>query len=162
MNLKKKLKTPLSNLEKVSLFISSGALIGFIPPFPGTLGALQGILLYWLLQDLSFFLHLIIVILFTLLGIYTSQMASFVLQKKDPDEVVIDEILGAYLASWGKSGFLELTLAFIFFRIIDIMKPFPLRRLERLPGGFGIMADDILAGLCTNLLVTLIIIWFRG
>jgi len=155
MNLKESLKSPLFSLTNLYLFISTGGFVGFLPPFPGTLGALQGIILYYLTMNLSPILKLLIALILVVLGIISSGNISRTYQKKDPDEVIIDEIAGAYLASLGKTTLLELTLVFILFRIIDISKPFPLKRLEKLKGGLGIMMDDVVAGLLTNLLVIL-------
>ncbi len=91
------------------------------------------------------------------MGIYSSKIASKLMQKEDPDEVIIDEIGGAYLACLGKEAFFELFLVFVIFRIIDILKPYPLKRVEKVPSGLGIMLDDLLAGLATNLIVSMII-----
>lgn len=156
MNLKKRQKNLLFSGKGISLFLATGAFIGYLPPFPGTLGAIQGVILYYLVSGRSLIWHFIFLFLLTGLGIWSSQVASQAFQKKDPDQVVIDEIVGAYIACLGKSSFFDLILAFIFFRIIDITKPFPLRKLEGLRGGWGIMADDLLAGIMANLLVTLI------
>ncbi|MFN4196959.1 MAG: phosphatidylglycerophosphatase A [Caldimicrobium sp.] len=156
MNLWKKQKSLLFIGKGIFLFLATGAFIGYLPPFPGTLGAIQGVLLYYLVSSWSLTWHFILLFFLTGLGIWASQIASEVFQKKDPDQVVIDEIVGAYIGCLGKYSFLELTLAFIFFRIIDITKPYPLRKLEHLRGGLGIMADDLLAGVMTNLLVILI------
>lgn len=160
MNLKEKQKKFPFSLKNLSLFLSTGGFIGYLPPFPGTLGALEGVFLYRFFINYSFKWHLVMIFFLLIIGIITSQVASKVLQNEDPDQVVIDEIVGAYLACLGKTSFWELTLAFIFFRIIDITKPFPMRRLERLKGGFGIMADDVLAGIMTNLIVTLLYLGF--
>lgn len=156
MNLKKKQKIFQFSGRLFALPFATGFGIGFIPPFPGTLGALEGILLYLLTKNFTFINHLIILIAITLVGLISSHYASQSLKKEDPDEVVIDEIAGAYLACLGKGTFWELTLSFIFFRIIDINKPFPLRRVEKLKGGLGIMIDDLLAGAITNLLILIL------
>ncbi len=148
-------RTPL---ERVSLLLASGLGIGFIPPMPGTLGSLEGIILAYFTKDLSFVIKLIIFFLITLLGIITADVVSKALQDEDPDEVVIDEIAGAYLSVFVVKSLLDLVLAFILFRIIDILKPPPLKRLERMKGGLGIMMDDLAAGLLTALILFLIII----
>lgn len=72
--------------------------------------------------------------------------------REDPPEVIIDEVAGYWTACWG----LDLSFAvtgLLFFRIIDITKPFPVRQTEKLPGGVGIMADDIVGGVAVNLLM---------
>lgn len=156
-NLKESLKALLFRGKAFSLFLATGAFVGYLTPFPGTLGALQGILIYWLTMKFPFFYKLIILLLITFIGIYTSKIVAEHTQKEDPDEVIIDEIGGAYLASLGKESLLEIFLVFIIFRIIDITKPYPLKEIERAPSGFGIMLDDCVAGFITNLIVSLIV-----
>jgi phosphatidylglycerophosphatase A len=90
----------------------------------------------------------------SLMGVWASQHSAEYLHKNDPGEVVIDEIAGQLIAyapimlpaffEWG--GWKYILLGFILFRVFDIWKPYPIRRLEKLPGGWGIMADDWLAG----------------
>jgi len=138
------------------LFVSSGALIGFLPLCPGTFGALEGLIIFWFLKNLSLFAQLIIILLISILGVISSHFASKILGNKDPDIVVIDEIAGMWVSLLGKVTILEYFLAFVLFRIIDISKPFPLKKLEKLSGGWGIMVDDLLAGVFTNILVTIL------
>jgi len=159
-NLKESLKKRPFSLDTFSLFFATGAFIGYVPPFPGTLGSLQGIILYYLTLKYGLSLKIPLLTLLFLLGVYTSQRVSRLSQKEDPDEVVIDEICGAYLSALGKGTLTELLLSFIIFRIIDIGKPYPLRRLEKVGGGLGIMLDDVAAGLLTNLFVSLLILFF--
>ncbi len=156
MSLRRNLKVlPLSK-KGVTLFLATGALVGYIPPLPGTLGALEGVLLYRLTLEMALYGKLIITVLLIFLGILTSGYVSLFLGKSDPDEVIIDEVAGAYISCLGKVTLWEFILALIIFRIIDITKPYPLKRLERLKGGWGIMLDDVLAGIMTNLLVSFI------
>lgn len=144
------------NKKGISLFLATGAFIGYLPPFPGTLGTLEGILLYRLTVNFPLFYQTMLLCFISLLGIYTSKIASEVAQKEDPDEVIIDEICGAYLACLGKKTLFELLLVFVIFRVIDIGKPYPLKKIEKAPSGLGIMLDDLVAGLLTNLIVSLI------
>lgn len=155
-NLKENLSIHPFSKKGLSTFLATGAFIGFIPPFPGTLGALEGIILYYFTSGLSFYFHIFISFFIFMIGVY---VASYYVKEKgeeDPDEVVIDEICGAYLSAIGKGTLTELLLSFIIFRIIDIGKPFPLKKLEKVRGGWGIMLDDVVAGLLTNLVVTFI------
>ena len=73
-------------------------------------------------------------------------------EREDPPEVVIDEVAGCWIACWGFEPTYAIVGLFLF-RIIDITKPFPVREMERLPGGIGIMADDIAGGIMANLLL---------
>lgn len=155
-SLKEKWREGPSNLDWFYKLVSTGFYVGYIPPFPGTLGALQGILLYVGLMRYSPLFLMAVLIFLTALGIVASDRLSKIKGERDPDEVIIDEIAGAFLACLGKTSLLELTLVFVLFRIIDITKPFPIRKFETLKGGWGIMLDDLLAGLITNLIVTLL------
>jgi phosphatidylglycerophosphatase A len=146
--------------------------VGYLPFAPGTLGSLVGAGLYvslwsWIYQlfesrnwrGANFLdaytpqiaLMFVIVLLVTMLGIWAASRTERILQKKDPSIVVIDEVAGQMIAllSWpflAHSGWTIIT-AFVLFRAFDIWKPYPVRRLEALESGLGIMADDVLAGI---------------
>lgn len=130
--------------------------LGRIPWAPGTWGSGVGLLLYgatvgWPLEGKVCFL-----LFLTLSGVWASQVVATRLERKDPSLVIIDEVAGAYLALLGHRADPGLLVAgFILFRLFDIGKPWPVRRLERLSGGWGIMADDLAAGIITNLLLFL-------
>lgn len=146
--------------------------VGYLPFAPGTLGALVGAGLYvtlwtWihqvfesralrvggnLLDSYTPEVTLMFVIAFgvTMVGIWAASRTERAIQKKDPSIVVIDEVAGQMIAllSWpflAHSGW-TLISAFVLFRLFDIWKPYPIRRLEGLESGLGIMADDVLAG----------------
>jgi phosphatidylglycerophosphatase A len=145
--------------------------VGYLPFAPGTLGALVGAGLYvtlwsWINQLfvsralrignlLDFYtpqvtFMLVIIFAVTMLGIWAASRTERVVQKKDPSIVVIDEVAGQMIAllSWpflAHSGWTVIS-AFVLFRVFDIWKPYPIRRLEGLESGLGIMADDVLAG----------------
>ncbi len=98
---------------------------------------------------------LYIIILIALLGLYTSQIYSKRIGEEDPKEVIVDEVVGVWLAMYGlPSGFF--LPALFLFRVVDILKPFPINTAEKLPGGWGIMADDIVGGIIVNLILMLI------
>ncbi len=153
--MKRNLQKPLS--ERISLFLASGLGMGYIPPMPGTLGSIEGIILAYFTKDFSSVAKFFILIVIIILGIFTSEVASKSLEDEDPDEVVIDEIAGSYISVFVAQSILEFGVAFVLFRIIDIAKPYPIRLLERFKGGFGIMMDDLSAGALTTLLLFLII-----
>lgn len=80
--------------------------------------------------------------------------------QRDPGIIVIDEIVGFMIANFGAPPSVAIvTLAFVLFRFFDIMKPFPMSKLEKLPGGAGIVLDDVMAGLYTFLVLRLILAW---
>ncbi len=164
MSLKKKFKIlPFDQLDKnfLWIFISSGALIGFLPPCPGTFASLEALIIFWFLKKLSWFYQLLIILGVSILGIISSDFVSKLLKIKDPDIVVIDELAGMWIALYGKNTFLEFILAFFVFRVIDIKKPYPLKKIENLPHGWGIMADDIIAGIFTNLFITSVMYFIK-
>lgn len=127
--------------------------VGFFPIAPGTLGTLVA-LAFVAITNLPVPLYLVLTAIVIAVGIYASSVVEEITDEKDPGCIVIDEVAG-YLVSM---AFLPTTVfylvsSFILFRIFDILKPPPLDRLQRLKGGTGVMADDILAGIYTNILL---------
>lgn len=112
-------------------------------------------LAYLLLQNISNGEYIAVIILISLAGVYIAGEAEDIYQEKDSPVIVIDEIACMLLTFLFLPGGIKILLAgFISFRIFDILKPFPIRMAERrLGGGWGIMCDDILAGVFANLLV---------
>ena len=146
--------------------------VGYLPIAPGTVGSLVGVGLYlsiWagidglltsnaLAKKLSALyvftpqlaFMLVVIFLLTMAGIWAATRAERALRKKDPSIVVVDEVTGQMIALlsgpfWLHTWWSVIT-AFLLFRLFDIWKPYPIRRLERLESGLGIMADDVLAG----------------
>jgi phosphatidylglycerophosphatase A len=138
-------------MKNLVLLLASGFGLGYVPKAPGTFGTLLGLLLALVIPPN---LYLYVVVGVGLLGVWVANEAEKILEEHDSPKIVIDEIAGFLLAAYGWSG-LYLVLAFVLFRILDVMKPEPLRSLQRLPGGLGIMTDDLLAGLLANLAVRL-------
>jgi phosphatidylglycerophosphatase A len=86
------------------------------------------------------------------LGVFTTTRYSLGQKREDPSEVVIDEVIGTWVAVTGLSPGLGLPALFLF-RVFDIIKPFPVNTAEKLPGGLGIMVDDVVAGVYANVIV---------
>lgn len=142
-----------------SLMIATGFGSGFSPVAPGTAGALLALLL-WVVGYLFLPFALlqvilaVMVLLFTVLGIYTSG----VMERywgEDPSRVVVDEMVGVWipLLVVPDGGWWYVLAAFVLFRLFDIVKPLGVRRMERFGGGVGIMMDDILAGVYSAVLL---------
>lgn len=163
--------------------------VGYLPLAPGTWGSLVGIGLYLLVRGISmklFFglavgrnfnlLHiaygviafeLVAVFAIALIGTWAASHTEKLSAAKDPGKVVIDEVVGQFIAlipvpfvlgtAWWTA-----ILAFIFFRFFDIVKPYPARKMESLHGGLGIMADDVVAGVYAGLVVAVAVVisWF--
>lgn len=143
--------TSLTRLLKDPLHcLSLGFGTGLMPIAPGTAGTLIAIPIYGLLQGLSLAHYLIFILIAALFGCYLCQRTAKVLKRPDPPQVVWDEMVGYWFTMIAAPyGWRWIFMGFILFRIFDIVKPWPISWLERsLPGGFGIMMDDIAAGLC--------------
>lgn len=142
-----------------SLMIATGFGSGFSPVAPGTAGALLSLLLWvvgYLLLPFALLqvILAVMVLLFTVLGIYTSG----VMERywgEDPSRVVVDEMVGVWipLLVVPDGGWWYVLAAFVLFRLFDIVKPLGVRRMERFGGGVGIMMDDILAGVYSAVLL---------
>ena len=136
------------------LFIAQGAYAGRFPVAPGTAGTLVGVLLYLGMESLSPVWYLSLCVIIFLAGTWAAGRAEVMLGRTDSPSIVIDEISGYLVAmfmaptSWG-----FIVAGFFLFRAFDIVKPWPLRRLENLHGGLGVMLDDIGAGIYTNIIL---------
>lgn len=138
------------------------ARVGFAgksPVAPGTCGSLVAIVLAPLLfMPLPLAGRLLLLAFVLVTGIIAAGRAETLLGREDPSEVVIDEVLGQWLTClpFAALAWWEYAAAFVLFRIFDILKPWPVRRLERLGGGLGIMIDDAAAGLYAMLCLALL------
>lgn len=146
MKLKDKLFHPLGN------FLALGFGSGLSKVAPGTMGTLAAIPFYLLLfQFLPTIVYFIALVLLTILGIKICDVASKSLGVPDHPAIVFDEMVGYWLGMmFAPAGWFWVLLGFGFFRLFDIAKPWPIRKLDRqVHGGLGIMVDDILAGVYT-------------
>lgn len=133
--------------------IATGLGVGHFPYGPGTMGALLAILIWFPLTTIASYTTWVIitsflVLTFTFLGAWSSTIAEYY-WGEDPSRVVIDEVVGQWivlLAVPAVYSWWHVLVAFILFRFFDIIKPLGVRKMEQFKGGWGIMADDILAG----------------
>jgi len=138
--------------------VATGIFTGYCPVAPGTAGAALAAVLYWLLRLDRWPIGSGFILLFFLLGTWS---ATFIEKRlgPDPSQVVVDEMVGYWIAMLALPRSWVLVVAgFFIFRIFDIFKPFPVRQAERLPFGWGIMTDDALAGIYTNLVLRIILL----
>ena len=134
-------------------FAATFFFLGKLPFAPGSWGSL-GALLLWLLLPISFSIHLSVIVFLFVLGVYSSNKMANILNDHDPSEVVIDEAVGMGISLFMlPHSFGLYLLAFGLFRIFDVLKPSFIYRVQDLPGGWGIMLDDVLAGLFTLAIV---------
>lgn len=142
---------PRTTTDRLAVFFATAGGAGFVPKAPGTAGAVVGVLIYFLMSQAgagAYFVHVILLFIFA--GTLAAQrVESF--WGHDSQRIVVDEVLGQMIAL-GFAGTTQLSwisiiAGFVLFRFFDIVKPFPIRHLERLPGGVGVIADDVGAGL---------------
>jgi phosphatidylglycerophosphatase A len=121
---------------------------GLAPIAPGTVGTLGAIPVYWLAVRGGPAVVAGLAVVVTLVGVWAAAVVSRELDAKDPSRVVVDEVAGMLVTMIPASAFSWPTVAtgFVLFRLLDIAKPWPIRALEKLPGGWGIVLDDIAAG----------------
>jgi phosphatidylglycerophosphatase A len=151
--------------NRLAMLFASVFYIGFIPGAPGTYASIAATLVYFLIyhftKPLVPALHFSTVCLISLIGVLAASRASRISGIEDPSFIVIDEVAGQLVTFLflPVSAF-NLILGTAAFRLFDIWKPFPIRKLESLGGGTGIMADDLLAGVYGNLLLQVINLLF--
>ena len=143
--------------ERAVFFVATGFLVGTVPFAPGTFGSLIGLPVCFFLSRLSLLQSVICILVFILFAIGIASAAEKIIKQKDPGQIVIDEIAGLMVTLAGLPFNLKTALAgFVIFRVFDILKPFPIRILEKeVGGGSGIVLDDVLAGVYGNLVIRL-------
>jgi phosphatidylglycerophosphatase A len=158
--LKKTIK-PLTATDYLAIGIATSGGAGFLPKGPGTAGALVGLLIYlgmdWL-QIGAYYLH--VIIFFLVAGTWAAWRVETI-YGHDSQRIVVDEVVGQMISFSAFAGRMQLSalyvlLGFGLFRLFDIVKPFPLRRMERIPYGVGVIADDAGAGLYSLAVLTLV------
>ncbi len=141
-------------MDTLLKYVATLGIIGYIPLAPGTFGTLCAFVLFIIVKP-SLYFHLALLALIIPVGIISSHSAERSLKIKDSSHIVIDEFCG-YLLSvlFLPFSFSCAVSAFFLFRVFDILKPFPIRRIEKtFTGGTGVMADDMAAALYTNIIL---------
>ena len=140
------------------LILATGFGVGYSPIAPGTLGTLIAIPIYFFLSEITSPLYEITLIGFFFLSVWISENAERFFAKKDDQRIVIDEIVGFLISMlWVPKTLPFIIMGFFLFRFFDILKPFPIRRFEKLfKGGFGVVLDDVLAGVYANIVLQFI------
>lgn len=139
-------------MTRLAVFCATVAYAGYFPIAPGTVGSGIGLLLYAAVRAA----HAPIVegaaiVIVAAVGVWAGGVAERHFHAPDPGPVVIDEVLGMLITlAFLPVGWSGALAGFLLFRLFDIVKPYPSGRLERLPGGFGVMADDAMAAIYAN------------
>jgi phosphatidylglycerophosphatase A len=147
-------------MKFISKVISTFFGFGFFPIAPGTLASLITALLYkYFLHEWSWPCMLMLILLIYILGVITSSKYVSELGINDPGEVVIDEVLGQLIALFMlRPSWLLVLSAFFLFRFFDIIKPFYIKKAEEFSKGWGVMLDDVIAGIYVSILLNSVII----
>ncbi len=143
-------------MKNILVFLATGLGVGFLPHIPGTFATLLSLLLWWFFIPDKVFIQIVVLVGSILVAFFASDVAEKFFAKKDDRRIVIDEIIGFWIALTGvPKKIVFVLLAFIVFRIFDVLKlPF-IKKAQNLNGGTGIILDDIIAGLLTNLMINL-------
>jgi phosphatidylglycerophosphatase A len=144
--------SPLPRRNSIAFLIGTWFGCGYAPVAPGTAGSLAAVLIAIALYHYGGYGRGMLLLLTAILlapGIWASGVVANQTNKTDPQIVVVDEVIGQWITLAGAATFNWKTwlTAFLLFRLLDVWKPSPARQLERLPGGWGIVADDVMAGL---------------
>jgi len=137
-------------MNKLAVFFALGLGSGLSPVMPGTAGSLAAALLMGFLP-LAWWQILLII----LLSVYICGQAEKILGETDPGKIVLDEFCGMFVAAWNLDSWTLIMAAFVLFRFFDIVKPLGISRIQRLPGGWGVVFDDLLAGIMARGIIAL-------
>jgi len=148
--------------SRLAVAFASFGYVGFAPVAPGTVGAAAAIPFFLLVRRAgSAWFEIAVCAAIVVAGAWSARLTEQALGVEDPGPVVIDEVVGMFVsllflpATWP-----VVAAAFLAFRVFDIVKPWPAGRLEHVPGGWGVMADDVMAGVYANLAVQALV-WAR-
>jgi phosphatidylglycerophosphatase A len=140
--------------------IASLFFLGYLPFIPGTIASLAGLGLCLLIKG-NQNLYLIVTAAVVCLGFLVAGRAERIFAARDARQIVIDELAGVLIALWLlPQELIYLITGFVIYRLLDWLKPYPLKRLEKLPGSLGIMLDDIGAGIYTNIILQITVCFF--
>lgn len=157
--------TPVENryVRHLVIIFSTGLYSGYCPVAPGTAGTIVAVLLYLALSRLTALSYGITLVAFLFMSCWFSGAAEAIFSGRDSGRIVIDEISGFLVTmAFLSPESLYVLSGFFLFRFFDIVKPFPIRRLETLKGGYGIVADDVMAGIYSNLVLRIFSLLVEG
>jgi phosphatidylglycerophosphatase A len=146
-------------MDRVGLFIATCGYLGYVPVAPGTFGSAAGLAVFFLIRSTgSMTVEVTAILALFAIGIWSGTVAEHYFGGIDPAPVVMDEVVGMLMTL----AFLPVSVTgafvgFLVFRVLDVIKPWPSARFERLPGGLGVMADDGMAAIYGNLVMQALI-----
>lgn len=145
-------------MKAMIVIFATGLGLGYTPKLPGTAGSLLGMLLVYVLAPLSWPLYLSVLIPLIIFASWVSGQAEIIFQEKDSPKIVIDEIVGMLVTfivvplTWPTA-----IIGFVLFRLFDIVKPPPIHQLQKIKGGWGVVLDDVVAGVFANVILQVIV-----
>ena len=150
--------------RRLGVFIATCAHVGYVPVAPGPFGSAVGLVVYYLIRrEASSAVELAAIAITAVVGLWSATEAEHHFGGIDPGPVVIDEVVGMLITlALHPVNVLGAIVGFLIFRVLDVVKPWPARRLELLPGGFGVVLDDMMAGVYGNLIVWVLLRLFPG
>ncbi len=141
----------------VARLIATGFYLGYAPKAPGTAGSLLGLFLFWVVPVTEPVYLLGGIALLFFVGVWAANRIEEETKRKDNQIIVIDEIIGMFITvALFERDLVWLIVGFFLFRLFDIIKPFPAKASEKLPHGWGVMMDDVVAGIYSALSLRLI------
>jgi len=145
-------------INRLILILATGFGVGYSPIAPGTMGTLLTIPIYYFLSSISSPFYELTLLTFFFLSSWISGQAQRYWGRVDDPRIVIDEMMGFLITMlWVPKATVSIIAGFFLFRFFDILKPFPIRRMERRwRGGYGVVLDDVLAGIYSNISLHLI------
>ena len=140
------------------MMLATGCFAGYIPFAPGTFGSIIGLPFCFLLSKTKLSVAILFILIFIFFAIWISNRAEKILKQNDPGCIVIDEIAGIMVTFFGLPfNTISVAAGFVIFRFFDILKPFPIRYMEkRITGGVGVVTDDLMAGVYSNIIMRLL------
>jgi phosphatidylglycerophosphatase A len=145
-------------VTRLAVILATFAYAGYFPVAPGTVGSAAGLLVYLLVRwSGSPVVEVALIVVLFAAGVWAGTTAEQYFGGIDPGPVVIDEVVGMLITlAFVPVGLAGALTGFVLFRVFDVIKPFPAGRLERLPGGLGVMADDAMAAVYANVCLRLV------
>jgi phosphatidylglycerophosphatase A len=137
------------------VFIATCAYVGYAPVAPGTFGSAIGLAVFYVVRlQRSTTVEVVVIVALAAVGLWSATEAEHHFGGIDPGPVVIDEVIGMLITlAFIPVNIAGAIVAFLIFRFLDVVKPWPARRLEQLPGGFGVVLDDMMAGVYGNIVM---------
>lgn len=152
-------------MTRLAIFFCTAGYIGYFPLAPGTIGSAAGLLVYGaaMLTGAPMAAQAAAIALVFVIGVWSATIGERYFGGIDPGPIVIDEVLGMLITlAFVPVGVKGAIVGFFVFRVLDVVKPFPAGRLERLHGGLGVMADDAAAAIYGNVVMRLLAAYAPG